>query len=671
MRSLLAPIVLFCCLWSAPLAGQVLQTRVVADDLGIPWEILWGPDNMIWMTERQGRVSRLDPETGAIQVLATLPQVKQINEGGLLGMALHPNFAVTPYIYLAYTYDFGGATRVRLERYTYQNNMLVAPVILIDNIEGASIHDGCRLLFAPDNTLLITTGDAANQSLPQDHASLNGKILRINPDGSIPADNPWPDSRLYTTGHRNPQGLCFGPDGKLYSSEHGPSTDDEVNLIQPGRNYGWPEVHGYCNLPAEQAFCADSNVVEPLTAWTPTLAVCGMEYYNHAAIPAWRGSLLVVTLKASRLLSLRLNNDGTEIIGEEEYLANTFGRLRDICIAPDGRVFISTSNSSNNKVIEITAVPLVSEKLTASVDTLDFGPVRIGMNAERELTFTNAGSTTATVIDLSITGETAFIIDNTTHPPLPFTLTPGQNVTLTVRFAPVSPGRSNAVLTVSTPLQNEAATVYLTGTGIQPELDMTDTVDVGVVAVGSSRDTTVSALLLNTGTTAVTVTALEIVPPSVFVIKDIPALPRVLPEGQSLDLSVSFAPQQEGTHTAMLIAQYDGMHDTTILIGRTGTSTSVEDVPPENQAISITPNPAQERVLFSLRTGVNVPAHIAIADMTGRTVWEGKTSAEDDILTIVWNGRDGSGRLCPPGVYSVSITAGQERYTSLFVLLRQ
>src|SRR5690606_13055391 len=155
------------------------------------------------------------------------------------------------------------------------------PYIIFDNIDGANNHNGSRLVISPDKKLIFTTGDAAITSTAQNLNSVNGKTLRINLDGTIPGDNPIQGNPVWTWGHRNPQGLVYSPDSTiLYSSEHGPSSDDEINIIVKGRNYGWPNVHGFCDNSNETAFCSDSNVVEPITAWTPTLAVAGIDFYN-------------------------------------------------------------------------------------------------------------------------------------------------------------------------------------------------------------------------------------------------------------------------------------------------------------------------------------------------------------------------------------------------------
>ncbi len=284
--------------------AQSLQSRNVATGFDTPWEILWGPDNYIWMTERVGKVSRVNPETGVVQQIATIPEVFEGGERGLMGMVLHPDFPSNPSVFLAYTYG-SSSTTVKVVRFQYSGGTLVSPVTIIDNITGNSTHDGCRLLIH-NNKLFITTGDAQQQDRPQNPSSTNGKILRLNLDGSIPSDNPVAGNPYWSLGHRNPQGLVVA-NGIMYSSEHGPNNDDEVNIITKSANYGWPDVQGFCDSPAEQTFCTANNVTEPIRAWTPTLAVAGIDYYNHSLIPELANSLLMVSLKAGKLTQLKLN----------------------------------------------------------------------------------------------------------------------------------------------------------------------------------------------------------------------------------------------------------------------------------------------------------------------------------------------------------------------------
>jgi glucose/arabinose dehydrogenase len=184
--------------------------------------------------------------------------------------------------------------------------------------------------------------------------SKNGKILRINFDGTVPADNPIAGNPLWSYGHRNAQGLVFVGDS-LFSSEHGPDTDDEVNMIHKGANYGWPNVKGDCDANEEE-FCAAHNVIEPLMAWTPTIAPSGMAYYLKDEIPQWKNSLLLCTLKHERLIQLKLDDQEAAVVSTKDYFVGEFGRLRDACISPDGKVYLCTSNGDGaDKIIEISA----------------------------------------------------------------------------------------------------------------------------------------------------------------------------------------------------------------------------------------------------------------------------------------------------------------------------
>ncbi len=323
-----------------------LTVQVITENLDTPWEILWGPDDNIWMTERKGLVSRVDPVSGNVKILLDIIDVvDEGSENGLLGMVLHPNFMHpdSQFVYLVYTY-YGNAPTERLVRYTYETDTLVDEMVLLDNIPGGYYHIGSRVIILPDRTILMSTGDVGSASYALDTAKFHGKFLRINLDGSVPGDNPIPGSYVWSLGHRNPQGLVQAPNGIIYSSEHGPSNDDEINIIKELGNYGWPEVHGFCDLPAEQAYCADNNAIEPLIAWTPTIATCGLDYYGHDAIPEWKNSLLLASLKADDLRVLELNQTGDSITLEEIFFDNEYGRLRDVCVSPDGDIYFATSN---------------------------------------------------------------------------------------------------------------------------------------------------------------------------------------------------------------------------------------------------------------------------------------------------------------------------------------
>jgi hypothetical protein len=324
-----------------------VEVQTIYTGLDIPWEIIYGPDGYIWTTERKGIISRIDPvaQTKTV-ILNIVSSVYQNSESGLLGMVLHPNFATNPEVFIAYTYGTFSNLREKVVKYTYNGTNLVNPVIILDNIIGNTTHNGSRLLIMPDNTLLFSTGDAQNQLFPQDINDLNGKLLRINLDGTIPADNPIAGNPVYSIGHRNVQGLLLHPNGKIYMSEHGASTDDEFQVAEPGRNYGWPNVEGFCNTSNEQSFCTANNVKEPLLAWTPTIAPSDLVYYENAAFPEFNNKVLMTVLKDKKLIAMQLDATGNSVLSQTHYLTNQYGRLRDICVGAQKEIYLATNGSS-------------------------------------------------------------------------------------------------------------------------------------------------------------------------------------------------------------------------------------------------------------------------------------------------------------------------------------
>ena len=327
--------------------STTVEVDTIYTGLDIPWEIIYGPDGFIWTTERKGIISRIDPVAHTKTVILNIvSSVYQNSESGLLGMALHPDFATTPEVFLAYTYGSFSNIKEKVVKYTYNGTSLVNEVILIDNIIGNTTHNGSRIAILPDNTLLFSTGDAQNQSLPQDVNELNGKVLRINLDGTIPADNAFAGNPVYTYGHRNVQGILQHPNGKIYVSEHGASTDDEFQILEIGRNYGWPNVEGFCDPGGEETFCNANNVMEPLVAWTPTNAPSDMVYYENPLFPEFDGRVLMTVLKDKRIIAMDLSADGLSVADEDHYLINQFGRLRDICVGPQKEIYLATNGAS-------------------------------------------------------------------------------------------------------------------------------------------------------------------------------------------------------------------------------------------------------------------------------------------------------------------------------------
>ncbi len=297
---------------------------VLAGGLEIPWALAFLPDGDIIITERPGRVRLFTENSGLVaEPLLELPGVAHVGEGGLLGVAVHPDFRQQPYVYFYHTYDRGGTLENRVVRYTLTSNRFSNPVVLLDGIPAGSIHDGGRLKFGPDGCLYVTTGDASDSSHSQDLGSLSGKILRIADDGTVPADNPFADSPIYSFGHRNPEGLTWDQSGQLWETEHGSTATDELNAILPGHNYGWPIIRG------DQT--ADGLETPVLNSGSATWAPSGLAYRD--------GSLFFAGLRGTGLYEVKL--PPTSVI---KYLDGAFGRLREVVVGPDGNLYLLTSN---------------------------------------------------------------------------------------------------------------------------------------------------------------------------------------------------------------------------------------------------------------------------------------------------------------------------------------
>jgi len=279
-----------------------LATSDIATGLDTPWAMAFDREGKLWFTERPGRVRRLgDPPQNVEGVV-------EQGESGLHGIA----FDRTGRRYLYFT----AASDNRVVRYDGTGG---APTVLVSGIQKAQIHDGGRLVLGPDGgTLYISTGDAAETSLSQDDRSLNGKVLRL--------DTSTGQAVIFSKGHRNVQGLCFAPGGRFLATEHGPSGNDEVNELRQGFNGGWPGTSG-----------------NGLKNWSPSIAPAGCAVYDADLIPGWKGSMLFVTLRGQDLRRLTFNPDGS-VAGEEVLFDEKFGRLRDVVVAPDGSVYIATSN---------------------------------------------------------------------------------------------------------------------------------------------------------------------------------------------------------------------------------------------------------------------------------------------------------------------------------------
>ena len=304
-----------------------VETSVIAANLEVPWGIAFLPNGDALFTERDsGRLLRMDA-SGNIEEVQTLP-TRGYGEGGSLGLAVSPDYEEDGYVYAYYTTEEDN----RVDRFRLGEE----PEPILTGIPFNTYHDGGRIAFGPDDMLYVATGDAGDPSNSQDRGSLGGKILRLTPDGGIPVDNPFPNSPVYSYGHRNVEGLAWDEDGQLFASEFGLNSYDEVNQIEPGENYGWPEVEG----EGGEAL----GYVDPITVWpTSEASPSGAEILIDGAISQWEGDLFVAALRGERLWRLDLDVDGN-VAGRQELLRGEVGRIRNVVQAPDGSLWITTSN---------------------------------------------------------------------------------------------------------------------------------------------------------------------------------------------------------------------------------------------------------------------------------------------------------------------------------------
>jgi glucose/arabinose dehydrogenase len=304
-----------------------VEVSTLATDLEVPWSFAFLPGGDALVTERDsGRLLRVS-SSGDVQEIQILPEGGS-GEGGLLGVAVSPDYEDDRYIYAYYT--------TRSDNRVVRFRMGERPEPILTGIPVNTYHDGGRIKFGPDGLLYVSTGDAGDSGNSQDRNSLGGKILRIEPDGSVPPDNPFAGNPVYSYGHRNVEGLAWDPEGQLYASEFGASTWDEVNRIEAGENYGWPAVEGRGGK--------DQGYVDPITVWpTSEASPSGAEIMVEGAIPQWEGDLFVAALRGERLWRLELNDRG-EVVGRQKLLDGEVGRLRDVIQAPDGSLWVSTSN---------------------------------------------------------------------------------------------------------------------------------------------------------------------------------------------------------------------------------------------------------------------------------------------------------------------------------------
>lgn len=315
--------------------GFVIDT--LATDLTVPWSMVFIDDSTLLFNERNGKVRLMRNDRLITKPVYVLKDIDTTIKMGLLSVCLHPQFKDNKLVYLASNYKKGDQSYLKVERFTFSNDSLWQPKTIVDGIFANGNHTGCRLKFFK-NKLYITTGDADQPRLSQDLKSLNGKILRVNDDGSPPPDNPFFNNdtaakQIWSYGHRNPQGIDFQPQtGIMYSSEHGPNGGDEINIIEKGKNYGWPVIHHKETR---------EGMVSPLLEFSPSIGPSEIVFYNKGAFPELKGKLLLANLKDESIMQFNAENE--KITRLNNLITKQYRRIRAITIAANGSIYFSTS----------------------------------------------------------------------------------------------------------------------------------------------------------------------------------------------------------------------------------------------------------------------------------------------------------------------------------------
>jgi glucose/arabinose dehydrogenase len=306
------------------------SVEILATNFEKPWSIAFA-DERIFVSEKSGKIRVVTPSGLLDSPLITL-RTPEIFGGGLLGITTHPDFSNNHFLYAYYTYEENDNLWNKIIRITEEDNKATEIITILDKIPGSAFSNGGVIKFGPDGKLYVGTGSVSDSSdEPQNLNSLIGKILRLNDDGTIPVDNPFTESYVFSYGHRNPTGLAWNMQGMMYETESGPTKNDEINLIIPGSNYGWPEV---------QCYTENDNFVNPLECFDPELEPGGIIFYSGDKLDIGN-NMILASQKATNLFNVEITDNDANL----ERLLSGVGRIRDVAQGPDGYIYIITTNT--------------------------------------------------------------------------------------------------------------------------------------------------------------------------------------------------------------------------------------------------------------------------------------------------------------------------------------
>lgn len=649
------------------------KTKVLFSQLDTPWEITPAPDGSLWISLRPGLFLRGNLETGELDTLLDLSdRVVNGPEGGLLGFTFHPRFPDSPFVYATHTMSTGGFIEQTIIRLTYAADSLVDPLEFVRITDAYTFHAGARLKFGPDAKLYVCIGDATRASTPQDLNLLPGKVLRMNTDGSVPEDNPFPNSLVYARGVRNPQGMVFTPEGDLYTAEHGPDNDDEVNHIRAGGNYGWPNVVGPADTEEEQAFKSAHNTLDPFyTSGSRTYGMGSLDFYPYDKFPELKGKLLLTSLKAARIQALNIVPGSPTGTSEEPILNFAFGRIRDLAVMPDGRILFCTSNrdgkpgpgfpvSVDDQIYELLPADEGARPLIDPQPRIDTLYVAERDTVLKTINLHNSGSALASIKDWEMVGEHTNEIYAWRFEPGTW-IAPGKPCPFPIWVTPMGPGPRTARLRlngVNPQTTVEYSIVVITDFVNVAFADKTVFVD-GVVGA----PTVFATLVENKSDEAITVTSAEFSGEYASEYSVIAGqFPFTLNAGESRILDLEFRPQSTGVNrTAELRLRATRPLPTVLAIN--GQALTVNVLTSVSLPFLVAPNPAQDLLNVRLPDVSQYSGTISMSSTTGRTLLTQTVDVGMQSIRLPLEN-------IPPGLYVLSYRWGPHSSSSLITVIR-
>jgi glucose/arabinose dehydrogenase len=639
-------------------ADDVFVGRPVATGLEIPWDIDVDRDSVMWFTERRGFIYRLDLKSGQRTQVADLRSTTYaVSEAGLTAIKLHPSFPDSPFVYVLATREIDGERYRSVMRLDWDGTQMHDPVELLKIPNGHPTHQGARFLVLPDTTLLVTMGDNASFESPQNMDRMDGKVLRMNLDGTIPDNNPIPGKYIYALGLRNPQGITQLPNGRIFVTDHGGAVHDEINEIFPGANYGWPLVEGPCLETFDSSRCDSLNFVDPFfSTGSTTWALNNIAWYDNDRYPALKNSLLCLALKNSALYQIVLSSDGHSIDTIIQHLDFMYGRLRALRVTDDGRIFVSTSNHEPNgrypyptvdddRILEI--VPLLAKgpaELIAEQDTV-FSTSLPGDEVEHDVYVRNVGDSVAFMNEVFV-GWTAGGAWQThwNHHGRWFQIPPGESRRCVVRYVPTSHGEHiDRVEFVARERNAGRPVITLIGNTQTGRLRaVTDTVRIETDVLDSAM---VAIAIVNDGVAPVTMGTIRVVQGDTSLFHFEYEQGVTVQPSETLQVYATFKPSLVAMHEAVVQVASSGYRSTQFVILANGLVSSVEHAAPLTPQVAVAaPNPFSSDVTIT-------PARetaLRIIDIFGRVMWSSQGAPAHR-----WDGTSAQGERVPCGSYLV------------------